>query len=498
MITIETWAYIRRLYLHDGVSISAIAAELGLDRKTVRRAIRTENFLEAQSQPRARSSKLDAFKPAIDRLLEKTPQLSGVRILEKLRPLGYSGGKSILNEYLATLPQRQGEVYLRIETGPGEQAQCDWGQCGPLVLGKTKRLLSCFVMTLAYSRFIYVRFYLAETMENFLDGHLRAFEAFGGVPQTIIYDNLKSVVLQRQGKTILFNPTLLDFAGYYLFKPEPCGVRKPHHKGKVERGVGFVKNNFLVGNDDIFLPPAELAFVNHQCSRWLAEVNHRLHSITQQRPVERLAEERSQLLPLPPHPYDIARKKPLYADRQAFVHFESNLYSVPPEAVGHPLTLKATPYQIDIYHHEQLVASHPRSFEKHRVFEKPEHRQAILRHKRQARQHKQRDFFLALGEVAEQFLAGLTLAGARIPYHLERLLLMVDIYGKTEVLSALARACEYGAYHCEYVENIIQQSRDATQASNPRTSLFLTHGLDIRLRDIDMSQYQITREDDDE
>ncbi len=498
MITIETWAYIRRLHLQDGLGISAIARELGLDRKTVRRAIRTDNFLATKQQGRSRSSKLDPFKSAIDRILEKTPHLSGVRLLEKLRRLGYTGGKSILNEYLVTLPQRQQEVYLRIETGPGEQAQCDWGQCGALVLGKTKRLLSCFVMTLAYSRFMYVRFYLAETIENFLDGHVHAFEAFGGVPQTLVYDNLKSVVLQRHGKTILFNPTLLDFAGYYLFQPEPCRIRAPHHKGKVERGVGFVKSNFLAGRDDIFLPPAELAFVNHECAQWLAEINNRIHGTTHQRPVELLAEERSQLLPLPPHPYDIARKKSIYADRQAFVHFETNLYSVPPEAVDHPLTLKATPYQIDIYHHEQLVASHPRSFEKYRVFEKPEHRQAILRQKRQARQHKQRDFFLALGEVAEKFLAGLTLAGARIPYHLERIMQMVDIYGKTEVLAALARACEYDAYHCDYVENIIHERRRASENSSPIPGLHPMCRQDIRLHDIDMSQYQINPEDDNE
>jgi len=231
MITIETWAYIRRLYHHDGVGVSAIARELRLDRKTVRRAIRTDNFLAAQEQPRSRSSKLYPFKLEIDRILEKAPHLSGVRILEKLRHRGYTGGKSILNEYLATLPQRQKEVFLRIETGPGEQAQCDWGKCGWLVIGETERQLSCFVMTLAYSRFMYVHFYLAETMEHFLDGHVRAFEAFGGIPQTIVYDNLKSVVLERHGKNILFNPVLMDFAGYYLFKPEPCRIKTPHLKG---------------------------------------------------------------------------------------------------------------------------------------------------------------------------------------------------------------------------------------------------------------------------
>jgi transposase len=512
MITIETWAYIRRLYLHDGVSISAIAAELGLDRKTVRRAIRTDNFLEVKEQPRRCSAKLDAFKPAIDRMLEKTPHLSGVRIIEKLRPLGYGGGKSILNEYLATLPQRQGEVFLRIESGPGEQAQCDWGQCGTLVVGNTKRVLSCLVMTLAYSRFLYVHFYLSETMEHFLDGHVRAFAAFGGVPQTMVYDNLKSVVLQRHGKNILFNSTLMDFAGYHLFKPDPCRPRAPHLKGKVERGVGFVKNNFLAGREELFAPPATLALINHECAKWLTNVNNRVHGTTHQRPSELLVKEHAQLLPLPVHPYDIALKKSIYADQQAFVNFQTNLYSVPPEAVGKPLMLNATPYRIEIYHERGLVAAHERSFEKSRVFEKPEHRQQVLRHKRRARHHKQRDFFLALGEVAENFLGGLTLTGARISHHLERIMQLVDIYGKTEVLAALEKACEHGAYHCEYIENIIQQRRLRPESARnygsgagraqensptaPRPGA--KHKLDIRLRDIDMSQYHLKTEDNDE
>jgi transposase len=480
MITIETWAYIRRLYLHDGVSISAIASELGLDRKTVRRAIRTENFLELKNQPRARSSKLDPFKPAIARMLEKTPHLSGVRILEKLRPLGYTGGKSILNEYLATLPQRQQEVYLRIETGPGEQAQCDWGQCGALVLGKTKRLLSCFVMTLAYSRFMYVRFYLAETMENFL-ACPAAGQGWSSARLRGLWRRPPNHCLRQPQKrgpaTSWQNHSLQSHAsGLCRLLSVQAGTlwrEKATSQRQSRAGGGFCEKQFARRpRRNLFATGG----VNHECGQWLAEVNNRIHGATHQPPVERLAEERAQLLPLPPHPYDIARKKPLYADRQAFVHFESNLYSVPPEAVGHPLTLKATPYQIDIYHHQQLVASHPRSFEKHRVFEKPEHRHAILRQKRQARQHKQRDFFLALGEGAEKFLAGLTLAGARIPYHLERIMQMVDVYGKTEVLAALARACEYGAYHCEYVENMIQQCRDAAAATNPKTRPSLKHG----------------------
>jgi transposase len=173
MMSIETWAYIRRLFSHDGLSISAIAKELGVDRKTVRKAIATEDFLTKKQVKQSRSSKLDPFKAAIASIVAKTPHLSGVRILEKLQDLGYTGGRSILNDYLAALPQRKGEVYLRIETAPGQQAQCDWGKCGSVKVGEATRNLSCFVMILSWSRFMYVRFYLTETMECFLDGHCR-------------------------------------------------------------------------------------------------------------------------------------------------------------------------------------------------------------------------------------------------------------------------------------------------------------------------------------
>jgi transposase len=245
MISIETWAYIRRLFFHEGMTLSAIAEELELDRKTVRKALNSDDFLTKKQEKRSRRSKLDPFKGAIANIIAKTPKLSGVRILEKLKDLGYTGGRSILGEYLATLPERKGEVYLRIETDPGGQAQCDWGKCGSVQVGDGTRHLSCFVMVLSWSRFLYVHFYLSETMECFLDGHLRAFRAFDAIPNTIVYDNLKSVVRQRYGKTILFNPKFMAFAGYHMFKPDPCRPRMPHHKGKAERGVGYTKNNFL-------------------------------------------------------------------------------------------------------------------------------------------------------------------------------------------------------------------------------------------------------------
>jgi transposase len=501
MITLETWAYIRHRHFQDGLGVSAIARELDLDRKTVRNAIATGDYLKARQNKCSRPSKLDPFKDEIERILQKTPNLSGVRILEKIKKLGYNGSKSILYDYLACLPQRQDHPFLRIETGPGEQAQCDWGKCGSIEIGNTTRHLSCFVMTLSYSRYMYVHFYLSETMECFLDAHLRAFAIFGGIPGAIIYDNLKSVVLARYGSTIHFNPTFMDFAGYHLFKPEPCRPRKPHHKGKVERGVGFVKGNFLAGREHLLEAPFELAFLNYECARWLATQNQRIHATTHKRPLDLLQQERSQLLSLPLHPYQIELTKLAHADSQAFVHFQTNLYSVPSELAAQPLILKVDPYEVKIFQKELLIASHKRSFEKYRVFENPQHRQKVLQKRKKARQNKEMEFFSALDPLAEEFLKGLTQAGVKVPYHIRQIMQMVDIYGKTEVLSAIERACQYGAYHFEYVENIIQQQRRSRQSPHQKSPPLpenLKHGQDIRLSEIDMSQYQIKGEDDDE
>ena len=500
MISIETWAYIRRRFFHDAITITAIAEELDLDRKTVRRAIDTEHYLARKQQEQSRPSKLDPFKDAIANIIARTPNLTGVRILEKLKELGYTGGRTILGDYLATLPERRGEVFLRIETAPGQQAQCDWGKCGTVKVGEVTRNLSCFVMVLSWSRFLYVRFYLSETTECFLDGHLRAFRAFGAVPNTIVYDNLKSVVRERYGKTILFNPKFMAFAGYHMFKPDPCRPRKPHHKGKAERGVGYTKSNFLAGRQHLLEAPFELAALNHECAKWLRNINRRIHATTRKQPAELLERERNHMLPLPKNTYDIATPKPAHANHQAFVHFDSNLYSVPSEYGSMPLTLKATPYQIDLCKGAQVIASHKRSYDKHQVFEKPEHRQKILRQKNRARQNKELEFFLALDPVAETFIKGLVGSGAMVPYHIKRILQMVDIYGKTEVLSAIEHACRYGAYHFEYIENIIGERRRAHDNPDRHHPLppGTTRGQQIRLDAVDMSQYRVDKEQKDD
>ena len=134
-------------------------------------------------------------------------------------------------------PRPKAEAYLRLRSLPGEQAQVDWGHFGHLEIGRARRPLMAFVMVLSHSRQIFLRFFLDARMENFLRGHVAAFTAWRGVPRVLLYDNLKSAVLERRGDAIRFHPTLLGFAGQYRYEPRPVAVARGNEKGRVERAI---------------------------------------------------------------------------------------------------------------------------------------------------------------------------------------------------------------------------------------------------------------------
>ena len=244
---IETWAYIRRLFFIERWGKKAISRHLGMDPKTVRRAIAKKEFKgQPQNQPH---SKLDPYKDYILGLLATYPQLNAVRIFEEIRKNGYQGSLPLLRLYLRKTRVKRREAFLRIETLAGEQAQVDWACCGTIQMGNYQRKLSCFVMVLSYSRMLFFHFTLSQSLEDFLHAHLLAFRYFNGCPKRILYDNTPSVVASRRGKEIRFNPRFLDFSSYYLFEPFPCNVKSPHEKGKVESGIKYIKESFLAGRE---------------------------------------------------------------------------------------------------------------------------------------------------------------------------------------------------------------------------------------------------------
>ena len=163
-----------------------------------------------------------------------------------VRERGYRGSPDHFRHLIAChRPRPQAEAYLRLRCLPGEQAQVDWGHFGHLEIGRARRPLMAFVMVLSYSRQIFLRFFLDARMENFLRGHVAAFTAWNGVPRVLLYDNLKSAVLERRGDAIRFHPTLLGFAGHYRYEPRPVAVARGNEKGRVERAIRYVRDALL-------------------------------------------------------------------------------------------------------------------------------------------------------------------------------------------------------------------------------------------------------------
>ena len=339
--------YIRFLYNQKKQTISQIARETEVSRKTVRR------LMKKSKKNKIYKSKLDPYRDEIKNILSEKPAISNVLILERLKEVGYTGQRTILGDYLLLLRgKRQHEAYLNIETLPGREAQADWAHCGEISCGRYKRKLYMFCMVLSYSRYLYIEFTVSMNMSSFLCCHINAFNYFGGVPENILYDNLKSVVKSRYGKEITYNGQFLDFAAWYGFNPKACNIRAGNEKGKVERAIQYVKNNFISGYQyDYPDKSGSFEHIKSQSMIWLNKTaNQREHSVTRKIPYDCfLSEEKEHLLPLAERTYDYAEIETKTVSKDCLVKFETNRYSVPSEYAGQIITIKAYTRIIKFY-----------------------------------------------------------------------------------------------------------------------------------------------------
>jgi len=232
MISLLQRAEIRRLFYAEHWPIGTIADALGVHHETVQRTINRARGIHPG--PQIRPSGLDPYKAFIATTLEQYPRLRATRLYAMLRERGYPGSAVQVRRYVRTVrPAAQAEAFFRLDPLVAEQGQVDWGNFGAIQIGAARRVLSCFVLVLSWSRAVYARFALDQTLESFLRGHVEAFAALGGCPRILLYDNLKSVVLERFGEHIRFHPRLLELAGHYHFAPQPCAVARGNEKGYV-------------------------------------------------------------------------------------------------------------------------------------------------------------------------------------------------------------------------------------------------------------------------
>jgi hypothetical protein len=338
---------------------------------------------------------------------------------------------------------------------------------------------------------MYARFALDQTLESFLRGHVLAFDSLGGVPREILYDNLKSVVLERAGDHIRFHPRVLDLAGHYHFAPKPCAPYRGNEKGKVERQIQYLRHSFFAARrfssvDDL----------NAQLARWIAEVAHvrRAPGHADGRSVGTLlVEERERLLPRPAHPLECERVAAVTSGKTPYVRFDLNDYSIPHTLVRKPLTLVASETVVRLVDGQTEVARHARSYDRGKIIEDSAHIESLARDKRRAHDLRGRDLLRTTCKNADALLDALALRGEPLGGQTSRLLKLLQRYGAAELDRAMADALARGALSATSVAHILDQRARGRKHLPP---LDVVLPADPRVRDLRVTPHALTAYDD--
>ncbi len=311
-------------------------------------------------------------------------------------------------------------------------------------------------MVLSYSRALFAHFTLDQTLESFLRGHVEAFQVFGGSARTLVYDHLKSAVLERQGTAIRFHPRLLDLAGHDHFAPRPCTPARGNEKGKVERQIRYLRDAFFAARTF-----RDVDDLNAQCARWRDDIAHqRLHPEQRDQTVAQVfAQEQARLLPLPAHPFETDLMRPVVSGKLAYVRFDRHSDSIPHTHVRRPLTLLANATTVRLVVGADEVARHGRSDDTGVTIEDATHLDGLLKATHQANASSTRDRLRLAVPITTTIFARLAARGDVLRPHLIRLLALLDDYGPQELSAAVALALTRDALGAGSVSHILETRR---------------------------------------
>jgi len=361
----------------QGFSQRAVAKLLGVHRSAVRRVWNEEVPRPYQRAPRP--TKVDGHKEHLGARLLAAPGLCATRLFREARARGYSGGYEAIKVFCREWKKdwRGRQATVRFETGPGVQAQADWGETRQLRFASGDCLTRYFfTLVLCFSRLRFVVYLPEITQAWLLWAHTRAFDFFGGVPRTILYDNPKQLV-KRPRPDVVWQQRLLAFASHYGYVPQACWPYRPQTKGKVENAVGFHERDFLLGLTPL---PKDDAELNSRALAWCEEVADRVCSTTGQPPRERWQQERPYLLGLPASHFDCRTVETRSVLREAMVSYRGNRYSAPSRLVGQRLTVKEDfDRTIHFYADADEVAVHARVAGRGQRIVIPEHHAPLWR-----------------------------------------------------------------------------------------------------------------------
>ena len=490
-ISDELRAQILRSHFVERWRVGTIASQLRVHHYTVERVL-SEAGMERERQRRRRPSRLDPYVALITETLERFPTLTAARRFDMVKARGYTGGPDHFRHRIAQLrPRRPREAYLRLRTLPGEQAQVDWAHFGKLTIGRAERPLMAFVLALSYSRYPFLRFSLGASLAHLIRGHVEAFCALGGAARTVLYDHMKSVVLERRADTIRFHPTLLELAAHYRFEPRPVAPARGNEKGRVERLIRFVRDSFF-GTRRF----RDLDDLNDQADEWCSTraVERPCPEDPQRTVADVFAEERSHLIALPDHPFPCEERVEVQVGKTPYVRFDGNDDSVPHHYVGRTLAVSASLDTVRILDAATVLATHRRSFDRGQQVEDPAHIEELERHKRL---HRATDRLHHAAPSSKALFVAAAERNHPLGVLARALIALLDAHGPVALERAIAAALQSDAASLAGGRHFIDQHRKESDKPPP-LALDLPH--DPRLRTLSVRPHDLADYDrlDDE
>jgi len=477
-VTPTTEADIRRLFFGEHWKRGTIAAQLAVHADVVQRVIGSLG-----PRPKAEGTcvplPLYDFTAFIEETLTRYPRLVATRLYDMLEMRGYKGSLRTLRKYLRhARPRPKSEAFLRIHPLVAEQGQIDWGHVGYLEFPGGKRPLWVFVYVLAYSRALFAELVLDLSVHSLRRSLVHAACFFGGSTRQWLFDNPKTVVVERHGDIIRFHPALLDLAGTLRVEPRVCGVRKPHEKGRVERAIRYLRERFFA------------ARTIHSIEQGNAQLREFMITIAMQRPhpewpdravADVFAEERDRLLALPDVLPETNLVQPIVADKTAFVRYDGNAYSVPCAFARATLTLVVSDERVRVLDGATEIASHARSWGRRQWVEDAAHRKELLDQKRAAREIKGRDRLHAEIDGIERLFDRWFDIGRNIGSMTARTTRLLDTYGADILRAAVAEALARGVHDPGALAVLCEKAR---KDSGSPIAMPLELGTHVKDRDV--------------
>jgi transposase len=431
------WNQIKHLYEVEKLSIRQIAQKLRRARKTVARVIHNERVM--RSFP---DSMLRPYERLIAQWYQEYPFLKASQVYERLKSYGFKGSYNTVSVWTQRYRHKKRQAYHELTFLPGEEAQVDWIE-ERLPWGVTYG----FGMILAYSRYLYVRFYPRQSLEFFLEGHIEAYREMAGVAHRHRYDNIKTVVIERSPE-LKFNTQFLDFARHFGFSIHLCNPYRANEKGRIERALRDLRDFLRVNTFQ------DLKDLNTRVRLWRIERNQRIHRSTQKTPIEALKEEKLKALPaIAYRPYRVVLAP---VSKTGFVEFETNRYSVPSTYAERSCEIFAYPDHLEVMVKGNRIALHRRSFNRKEKIEDPTHREMLLRLTPQFKSQRIYQLMDQMDPALHHFLQEAAQEGQNpldIAYEFFKLLKHVS---KALLLSAAREANRTRTFKIRYVQSLLQ------------------------------------------